>query len=313
MRSKKKLHNFLKLHEKWSKWLGVNQDNIHKNTIWHQCIEMVTNHFCFVGLNQAGYLSSQRKNSNEFFSSNSMLRNFIWQGYIIFQSLAIRRLTDSRPDSHSLTRLVKNLESNRHLINREVLVCFLGYPYEYKELLKEHNKRITDEVIKTGGGFVGSEPHGAESSKNRHEVFDRLSGKSTTTRKWNDEIPPSYWKELKQKLSIPEIGQIREYANKYVAHAADEKSTRELIQQDKEFSIPKIETCHKAILEVLNRLALDFWFTSPIVQTTSIHDVCYLMDKPFASSEVRNKAYNHIEEKEREYLEVQGIIKTKPP
>lgn len=301
---------FLKEHKKWSRWLGVDQESIHQNTIWHQCLDMVNNHFSYIGLNEAGFQTSKSDQPKEYFSMNKPLSDFIQQSYLTYQCLAIRRLTDTGDDIHSLTRLIDRLEKKSHLLNRKVFVQYLGYPYEYERGLKEYNDRMTKEVLNSKDGTAWSEIPKERHSRDRHKRFDVLANTNPDNRSPDDLITATYWHKLKSKLETPEIKQIRSFTNKYLAHAANEKSAASLEKEAKTLSVKKIEACHKSILEVFHTLAHDFWFKTLIIEPISANNIGYRMDKPFTTPEVKDLIYKYIEDKKDDYdaLRTKSII-----
>ena len=128
-------------------------------------------------------------NDKESALHNQLIRQAFRQGYLATQGLAIRRLTDDHRNVISLPRLLRDVKDNIRLITREVYVAGTGLPYD--------------------GDF------------RPHVRFDQLSGTRADRRQRQDRIPRRVIKTIESWLDIPEIKQVVDWSDKFLAHAAD--------------------------------------------------------------------------------------------
>jgi hypothetical protein len=302
---------FRECYERWAGWIGVNQ--ITKNSIWHQCTEMMNNEFMFQALFLAGRKAAAQPDFHSYLSANSPLYRYLLDGYLSFQYTAIRRLTDHYDrlkDKNqvkgvvSLSRLINDMEEHSVCITREVFVCVDGLPYDYTESLKkEHEEAIAVNLEHPNGGvWLGATGVGAKSAQ-RHSVFDRLSGVSEDHRQPTDTITLDYWQQYRDALTEPELSRIKNFVDKFLAHAADESSRATLGEEDKGQSMQRIHNAQRCLIDLVQRLTLDFYDTQlEIVPTDGEAQLLYNFDKPFVSAQIAEETYQELHQKVKERL-----------
>jgi hypothetical protein len=101
--------------ERWKKYLEVEDNfqhgsNLPVHSILAQIQGMVEKDFIFRVFNDAGEKMRDRKDFEEYFSSNEYLKEIMIDGYFTTQCLYIRRLTDKQSDSCSLMALLKKIQ-----------------------------------------------------------------------------------------------------------------------------------------------------------------------------------------------------------
>jgi hypothetical protein len=126
--------------------------------------------------------------------------------------------------------------------------------------------------------------------KKLNSKFDILSEKTNSKRKESGKINLNYLIQLKEKLEIPEIKDIRNYTDKLVAHSEFEPPEIKL-------SISKIQKCHESIIEVYKNIMSNFFYESSISsfgKTNLLKEqVLSKADKPYyfkAKEQVLSKA-----------------------
>lgn len=180
------LAEFQEKRKLWSAWLR--DDKYH--AIRKQIAEMVWNDAVFRVLNDA----RKPADGSPVSATNGLLGNFLNQGYVSSQILAVRRLVDrrNRNDVISLPRLLTDMERFRSKLTRELYVCDDGRDYEAAE--------------------------------QQHSKFDQISGVASHRRSRNDVISEGTLKFLSNKLQDESIKNIVALSHKFLAHAADENS-----------------------------------------------------------------------------------------
>lgn len=195
----------------WLSWFELRKDE--PNTIQPQLFSMMFLDFAY------RILASPRQSTDQgiaFSSQSSLLAHFLDQGYVATQVFAIRRQLDKRNDVFSLRRLLDDMSDHRHLITRENYVCHDGLPFNSGAW----QSQTQDIQVK----MFGIEAPGLQKflgSRVRHEMFDRLSGCSLTTRKRKDLIKPEVFERLGKWLVSSTAEKIVLLSHKFFAHAAD--------------------------------------------------------------------------------------------
>lgn len=104
-----------------------------------------------------------------------------------------------------------------------------------------------------------------------HEAFDALSGVTPDRRSRDDLIRMEFFEELEALLTEPAFDTLEAYANKFVAHSADERS-RKQAGDDIAVTMDRISRCHEAIIKVFHALVGDVFQVgthSPVAMRSS--------------------------------------------
>ena len=150
--------------------------------------------------------------------NNTLLAEALIDGYVARQVLSIRRLVDKAKTNISIIRILSEIRSSYALFTRENYVCFDGLPYDYRQVQVRQMERIA------GSGSIWQETEGPEawmSSQRAHEQFDRLSGKASTNRNRNDQLPRSLIDTLDKWLTNSGAVKIARWSHVYLAHAGN--------------------------------------------------------------------------------------------
>jgi hypothetical protein len=105
--------------EEWLRWYELQRDE--PNSIQQQIFNMI-----FLDLAYRILAKPRRDASDalQIAARSGLLAHLLDQGYVATQVLAIRRLLDKRKDVVSLRCLFDDIFGHKHLLSREIYVCF---------------------------------------------------------------------------------------------------------------------------------------------------------------------------------------------
>jgi hypothetical protein len=238
--------------------LQLKTDKVHN--VYGQIVAMIDGDRTWRMLNEMRRLAADRRTEDPAWSSavtNGMLTDFIDTGYVATQTLAIRRLLEEKQSNPkgqiiSLRRVLAAVKGGRGFITRECFVCHDGLPYDPspgRVRAMEAAAGALDEVhwVSTDG------PEGWDMAEMLHAAFDSLSGVAPEKRLRDDLIRVEYFEMLEELLLDPAFETVEAYANKFVAHSADERSRKEA-GDEVAVTMDRIAACHAAIIKVFNAL-----------------------------------------------------------
>ena len=165
---------------------------------------------------------------------NGMIHRFIDELYFENQLLALRRLTDCKEikkekkeekdeSVYSLISLIKEMKRFSSIMTRENLFIVEKIPYDFELLRKKQMDYLFGRVKDSPGAFRVPRDVDWETSNKRHIQFDKLSGVIQSNRSPNDKIRPELFDSLEK--NVRKNGAIiKNYINKFVAHAATKES-----------------------------------------------------------------------------------------
>jgi uncharacterized protein (DUF2267 family) len=176
-----------------------------------------------------------------------VLGEFIDQSYVMGVVAAVGRLTDPASEDEgrgvvSLPTVLRLLRDNHSLVRREMFVCFDGAPYD---------PTAPEEPWEPGVRWAARGPH--DISRDRHELFDRLSRKSLHRRERTDVVHRKVLAALEDRLSHTAITGIRRHRNKVVSHAADATSRGGIERFG--LKLETVDQASRALIEVTETLA----------------------------------------------------------
>ena len=257
--------DFETLRAGWSKLLLDRKD---EHAIWRQCADLCREARAFRVLRFAGTRLQHRNVPSVL--RNPLFFRLVSHGYYARAVLAVRRLTDEphgeqKKQVVSLPRLLSEIRANRSILCREAFVTFDGTFYDPTEGEAEWFAHLSSLVEKSGDSAAaiwgGPADHGFpdfETSRRRHEAFDRLANRSAQTRLPTDQIATEVFAALEASLAAEPICDIRILGNKRVAHAADAFSRREHGEDNGNLSLRKLEQAHRHILGTAEFIAREF-------------------------------------------------------
>lgn len=302
---------FRECYERWAGWIGLDGDQLQKNTIWHQCTEMMNNEFIFQALFLAGRRAALQPDFSSFLAANRPLYRYLLDGYLSYQYLAIRRLTDptSKRDDEllrgvmSVRRLLDDMKQHAASITREAFVCVNGLPYAYEALLVREKEAWLARVMESPGPVWGGEGGAGAQSAHRHLMFDHLSGVLPEQRKPTDTVSPTYWKRCRKMLNEPDLTRIRRFVNKYIAHPADVPSLATLDEEDKKLSMKRIHNAQGVLIALVQQLTSDFYYAKlPMISVYGEAELVHNFSQPFVSEEIAREVYKEIQQRVQERL-----------
>lgn len=234
-------------------------------------------------------------------SQNSLLCDFLREGYISSQVIGIRKLTDleykdPKKQINSIPRLLAEVKASLHLFTRENFVCYNGLPYNYEAAKEKHNIFIVSQLqkgVRTVSGAMKG-PDAWNSSQRAHEAFDKLSHTVPEQRQRTDRICPNILKILDKVLENiqPDIDEIRSKANKFVAHSADRYSRESANVTISGFTFNQIDRLHKNFFLIMNFIASEILYDSYIPSLeVAQYDVLKGLDGPW----IKNEDLQHLE------------------
>lgn len=253
VRDKGKLALFLEKRSEWKRCLI--DDRI--NSIDKQIIEMIKNDTFFRTFNEARKIAVNSNYSN--IGLNGPLMRLLDEGFIELQVMAIRRLTDRnfinpKKAVISMIRIIDDIKANNKLFTRENFICYDGTSY--------------------------NEPHISDKNMfhwtTRQDNFDKLSDVNPQNRSRTDILQKSILDALKSTLKV--CGDIREFANKFVAHAADPTSYSSISYN---ITFEKLDECYQAITKAGKFLSSVLIYEEEIGGVAqSQYDIFTNLDKP---------------------------------
>jgi len=207
----------------WKSWLLEDPlcvSNQRRNMLWNDAI--------FRTFNEARRLTISRR--SDALGFNKPLVDLIDNEFVDSQVMAIRRLTD--PNFYdpkkavlSLPRLIEDMHANIDIFTRENYISYDGSKYNGSSY-GTHEQRLYWKL--------------------KQEIFDRLSNVSPSDRSRVDRVHKNVFKSLKKKLKI--CDNLRTYANKFIAHAADPKGRLKLTSRQKKITLNNLDRCYRAII-----------------------------------------------------------------
>lgn len=269
VQDKERLALFRLKRAEWKKCLIDDTFSVSK-----QIMNMLWNDTVFRTINEARRLTYERSSNGIGF--NGPLLELFDQGFGTSQVMAIRRLTDPNfydPNRTviSLPRLIEDMKFNSDLITRENYVCyegtaFEGVPYEKDGINWMHWKR-------------------------KHENFDRLSKVPSDKHTRSDKIEKQVFKELQKELKVCEG--LRNYANKFVAHASDSRNRINLTDNEKRITLQRLDDCYQAIIRVASFIGAVILYEHPLGGVpVPQFDHLENLDKPMVSQDDIEKLHS---------------------
>lgn len=252
--------------------LQLKDDEVHN--VHGQITAMMDGDRTWRALNEMRRLAAERRTMDPTWESavqNSMIVDFINTGYVATQTLAIRRLVEQKASNPrgqiiSIRRVLAAVKGARGFISRECFVCHDGLPYDTAPGAVEALTAAADEP--DGVHWLDTEgPQGWAAADLLHEAFDALSGIGPARRSRDDLIRMEFFDDLEVSLANPAFETLEAYANKFVAHSADERSRAEA-GAEIIVTMDRISKCHEAIIKVFHRLVFDVFqvgIHSPVV------------------------------------------------
>ena len=199
-----------RLREKWIADLCGD----HVNAVWVQLDQMVRTEVWFKAVI---HLRSA--------AGNPPVNGYLWEafitGYGLRQSLAIRRLTDTRKGTASLLRIVQDIRKNQHFLSREIVVGHDGTPMDLQELWSG----VVQSTVKNGAHSAPSpvDPIAISAwsqAEHAHKAFDRLRHAALEAPQLpDDKIDVVVLDRLEEALTIEAVRRVRTQCDKYLAHA----------------------------------------------------------------------------------------------
>jgi hypothetical protein len=239
-------------------------------------------------------LAAPRSNADEdlkIAAKSGLLAHLLDQGYVATQILAIRRLLDKASDVISVRRLLDDICKHRHLLTREIYVCYDGLPYDpnsWQKLPQSIEMKLWGIEAPGLGDYLGA--------RTRHEAFDHLSGVSPSKRKRGDLIRDTVFEKLTHRLEVSPAKKLIKLSHKFFAHAADMDSRRLLEYSG--ISLADIAEVHRAIIRVERAITDQLLFIAVARDVVPMAPLGLLsgLDSPFVSGNLIASMHKHWEQ-----------------
>jgi hypothetical protein len=216
------------------RWQEILKGDDH-HSIFYQLEDIIWNDSIYQSFNEARRISSEIKEfGNEIPDSIIVLLD---QSYSNSQIMAIRRITDAhewKPERavYSIHSLMAEIKSRIDLFTRENYVCYDGLPFD-------------------GNGLEWPRDHDYH---RRQAAFDKLAGTISQNRKREDRVSAENIDNISKEIKQAEL--IREYSNKYIAHAAAKNNRTGIDARLKDLTFHYLNESIKTIITAGKRLQL---------------------------------------------------------
>lgn len=231
---KERLALFRRCREQWYAWL-LGED---EHSITRQITRIMWDDAIFRTLNEARRIAAESPERN----FNWDLLSLLDRGFFTAQVMALRRLTDlgfhdPNKEVISLIRLLKDIDSNQDLLTREHYICYDGTPFQRSESESDERSRWRE-------------------PKNKR--FDQLSGTARESRSRKDRVKESIVSKVIKSLEV--CDDFRDYANKFIAHAAAPSARRERVREESQIALDKFNQAHRAVIRAASFVGVDILY-----------------------------------------------------
>jgi len=287
---KDKLRQFRKIRSKWIRWL--------RGPIRRQLYTLMWDDAVYRMINEARRMAFQHPTNRVGF--NGPTSNLLDRGFVTSQLMAIRRLVDRRRDVISIPRLLKEINEHRHLITREMYVCYDGLPYDYSTVCQ---KFLDTQVFQNGvskmQGIPASGPKAWLSSEQLHEHFDKLSGKQSEERSKSDLIRRGVISGLAERLNAS--SDLEKAANELFAHIPDHQRGSKWSRKRFRITLNKLRGAQRSVCQVVHLIDSSLlWESSSSIIPTPQYDYLEDFDKAWATTGRLEKLHEFWEAHERD-------------
>ncbi|MGD9979889.1 MAG: hypothetical protein AB7H66_09345 [Hyphomonadaceae bacterium] len=230
---------------------------------------------------------------------NSVIRELLDDGYVAFQTAAIRKLIEpaQRQASRqiiSLRRVLDDMQASRTQLTREVFVCFDGAPYDYDTAYAAYLATNPESPGFTGVPTTGPAAFG--DCARAHSKFDKLAGTDPSTRSRADLIAQGYFDAHYATLAASGADGIADYCNKFITHAADAASRK--TAKSETVSLRLFEDCHRKLYKIAFALYADVLTdTEHMLATLSVRHPCENLDQIWSSEAELQKLYRFYDDR----------------
>jgi hypothetical protein len=269
--------------DEWLCWYELRKEE--PNSIQQQLFSMM-----FIDMTYR-IVSEPRRDPNgdpNIAARSGLLAHLLDQCYVANQVLAIRRLLDPRRDVISLRRLLDDISQNRHLLTREIYVCYNGLPYDpesWRSLPKTIEREIFGIQAPGLSKYFGSQA--------RHEAFDRLSGIQAAHRARTDRVRDSIFEKLSSWLDATPATNLVTLSHKFFAHAATGDSRGSLEYSG--IKLAEIAEIHRALIRVERAITDQLLFIAEARDVVPLAPLGLLkgIDNPYVLSGSIEKMHEH--------------------
>jgi hypothetical protein len=245
------------LKEKLKDWkLRLSGDDRHSIRI--QIAEMLSRSAFYRGINESRkFLTKDNEGETK---ANGPLHRLIDEGYVTMHVAGVRRLVDTSPISgprgvFSLFGLIRDIKDNLALLTRANTLAARGLEYDFGPIQDRAFETARIEAKAKGERAYGVSTTGWIEAEWWHEAMDRLSGVTPDNRSREDAPRIDKLEQLEWQL-IEHGRSLKDYCDKYVAHAASPESRNSLKADHQSVSLAKLWLAERALVRVVGFVSL---------------------------------------------------------
>ncbi len=231
-------------HEEWSGILFGDDPN----SIQNQIDNLVSELACFLMLNSAGNTTIVGKNGQNlrlhslvFGTVHRCLRDSLMRR---IRQLSEAKATNPKKEVYSLPALLDDMQAHAHVLTRANILCVEGLPY-------------SPPTWQTS-------PHDHVMSTQRNEGIDYITGAHPEFRQPEDRISAA-WLERRSKRLKNRSHRVKNFVDKYIAHAATQHSRATIPERDLRVHLALLWTTTSTICRIAHELRVDVVGDSTLV------------------------------------------------
>lgn len=271
----------LPLDQAWKNWDAcLNGDD--PNSIFQQITIMIWDTSIF-RIILAARQAQVKKNPQEP-EINDALHSFIDRNYFQTQSIMIRRITDTSHNLkgkygvYSLRALIKDIESYKTELTRKSYLELKNMPYNYEEIRRKEEEYSLSQILAGKDLWIIPPELDWERIEEAHKTFDKLSGKSPTTRQADDVINERVLVRLQDKLDT--CKKIKMYVDKFIAHSSTPESRSIQNYTATTITLRQLWEAHRVIFEVAYFLSANLFSVDRLALAIENPTFFKFWDKP---------------------------------
>jgi len=242
---------------------------------------------------------------------NPLLSESLVHGYFARQVLLIRRLMDGNSKTISLCRLLKDIKENIRFFTRENFVAHDGLPYNY-----ETGRQQEIEKLKNNGIILRdtSGPNAWGTSRQAHEIFDKLSGVHAKNRCRDDRISKNVIERLMGWLNDSDAEELVQWSHRFLAHSGNENERKKIDLASHAPSLDKIKKVLSSFIRISEIISAHLLFShahGSVVPYASFNKFEGIQSPLLTTADGYKLLHEHWEKLAKQYNDLlQGVIES---
>lgn len=276
-----------------SRWLAcMNGDD--RNTIINQMTRLIWNMLAFRTVNESRRYANVDVDGKPML--NGMLHGLINDCFWDSTITAVRRLADTesiesassgRDNSvFSLVAVTDDIIKNAKLVTRSSMMEAEGLPYHYDERAAARKKYVEDRIRSGESSFIIPTELDVDIIDQRHQQIDSISRTSPDQRSPEDQLCVDTMMVLRNQMKNS-AANFKNFADKYIAHAATPSSRGALQPSDFDISLKALDDFIETACRAYGYISLYVLGTHENAFPSLVaYDHLEYLDQPIASLEV---------------------------